>query len=145
MPGVKIRSYVDDDEGELRRIHLAQQMPYEFPELSNPLFLTKVVAERGGKIAAASFLRLTAEAYLLIDREYGTPIDRWRTITLLHEVMRGQAASRGLDDVHCWVPPQVASAFGRRLGFLGWKKEPWECYARTVSDATPMWEEPAGA
>lgn len=144
MSGVKIRRYVDEDQEELRRIHSAQQMPYEFPELSNPLFLTKVVAERRGRIAAASFLRLTAEAYLLVDRENGTPIDRWRTVTLLHEVVRGDASRRGLDDVHCWLPPQVAGAFGRRLGFLGWKKEPWDSYARTVMEATPMWEKLQG-
>jgi hypothetical protein len=145
MSGVKIRNYVEEDEEELRRIHTAQQMPYEFPELSNPLFLTKVVAERHGKIAAASFLRLTAEAYLLVDCELGAPIDRWRNVNLLHEVMRGEAVRRGLDDVHCWLPPQVADAFGRRLGFLGWKKELWDCYARTVMEATPMPEKPEGS
>jgi hypothetical protein len=144
MSAVKIRPCVEEDRDELLRIHAAQQMPYEFPELSNPLFLAKVVAERGGKIAAASFLRLTAEAYLLVDRECGTPIDRWRTVTVLHEVMRGDASRRGLDDVHCWLPPQVAGAFGRRLGFLGWKREPWDCYARTVIEATPMSKKPEG-
>jgi hypothetical protein len=138
MSSVKIRAFADEDKEELRRIHLAQQMPYEFPDLSNPLFLTKVVAERNGKIAAASLLRLTAEAYLFVDRECGTPIDRWRTVTLLHEVMRGEAAQRGLDDVHCWLPPQIASPFGRRLSFLGWQRERWDCYARTVLNATPM-------
>jgi hypothetical protein len=138
MSGVKTRACLENDWDELRRIHSAQQMPYEFPDLSNPLFLTKVVAETGGKIAAASFLRLTAEAYLLVDREYGAPTDRWRAVTLLHEVMRGEAARRGFDDVHCWLPPQIAGAFGRRLGSLGWKKEPWDCYARTVFEATPM-------
>jgi len=140
MAEVKIRTYVGDDERALRHVHSAQEMPYEFPELSNPLFLTKLVAERDGKISAASFLRLTAEAYLLVDRERGTPAERWRTVTLLHEVMRGEAARRGLDDVHCWLPPQVAGAFGRRLGSLGWKREPWECYARSVLEATPISE-----
>lgn len=138
MYGVKIRNYVEEDEEELRRIHSAQQMPYEFPELCNPLFLTKVVAERSGRIAAAGFLRLTAEAYLLVDREGGTPADRWRTVSLLHEVMRGEAVRGGLDDVHCWLPPQVAGAFSRRLAFLGWKREPWECYARRVMEPTPI-------
>lgn len=134
---MKIREYRDADLDELRRMHQSMQMPYEFPDLANPLFLTRKVLESEGKLAAAAFLRLTAESYLLLHGNDGSARDRWRRLLLLHEAVRGEAVRRGLDDVHCWVPARVARSFGRRLGELGWKRENWNCYSRGVIAVTP--------
>ncbi len=41
-----IREYTASDLESLRRLHSAQGMPYAFPDLTNPLFLTKLVIER---------------------------------------------------------------------------------------------------
>jgi hypothetical protein len=118
-------------------MHAASRMPYAFPDLANPLFLTRVVIERDAQIVAAALLRLTAEAYVLLDPAAGTPRDRWRALLLAHEAARGDANRRGLYDAHCWLPPPVASAFGRRLERLGWQREPWPSYSRGVAHATP--------
>ena len=134
---MKIREYSEADLEELRRIHRAERMPYQFPDLASPIFLTRAVLEENGRIAAAAFLRLTAEAYLLIDGSNGRARERWRRLLILHEAVRGEAARRGLDDVHCWLPPGIASSFGRRLNRLGWSRETWECYSRGVLAATP--------
>ncbi len=132
-----IRNYTDDDLSELEQIHAAQGLPYRFPNLKSSLFLSKIVLERDSKIVAAALLRLTAEAYLLLDKNYGTPADRWRAMLLLHETTRGDAVRRGLDDAHCWVPPEVARSFGRRIESLGWERERWKCFSRTLADPTP--------
>ena len=174
-----IREYTDADLAALRALHAAQHMPYAFPDLANPLFLTRLVIVRdnnaardaddaqnfrhpeaprsrgisrravsaGGfdsdappnsEIIAAVFLRLTAEAYFLLDPTAGTPRDRWRALLLLHEAARGEANRRGLDDAHAWLPPQVARAFGRRIERLGWTREPWPSYSRTIAAPTPF-------
>jgi hypothetical protein len=144
-----IREYTDADLGALRALHAAQGMPYAFPDLTNPLFLTRLVAVRDGadscdraahnsEIIAAVFLRLTAEAYFLLDPTAGAPRDRWRALLLLHEAARGDANRRGLDDAHAWLPPQVARAFGRRIERLGWTREPWPSYSRTIAAPTPF-------
>jgi len=170
-----IREYTDADLGALRALHAAQRLPYAFPDLSNPLFLTRLVAvrddndalgthplaviprrfaaegypasqsdagvlsiaPRGSDIIAAVFLRVTAEAYFLLDPCAGLPRDRWRALLLLHEAARGEANRRGLDDAHAWLPPQVARAFGRRIERLGWTREPWPSYSRTIAAPTP--------
>jgi hypothetical protein len=132
-----IRNYTDDDLGELEKIHAAQGLPYKFPNLKSSLFLSKIVLERDSKIVAAALLRLTAEAYVLLDRSSGTPADRWRALLLLHEATRGDAARKGLDDAHCWVPPEVARSFGRRIESLGWEREQWKCFSRMLADPTP--------
>jgi hypothetical protein len=157
-----IRPYTPADLDALRALHSAQNLPYAFPDLANPLFLTKIVAEDNnvaendgggcahiecaapacrqagpaacnekGRITAAVLLRLTAEAYLLMDPHHGTPRDRLRTILALHEAARADARQRGLDDAHAWLPPAVARAFGRRLERLGWFREPWPCFSRS--------------
>jgi hypothetical protein len=132
-----IRNYTDDDLGALEQIHAAQGLPYKFPNLKSSLFLSKIVLERDSKIVAAALLRLTAEAYVLLDKNNGAPADRWRSLLLLHEAARGDAVRKGLDDVHCWVPPQVARSFGRRIESLGWERERWKCFSRTLANPTP--------
>lgn len=139
-----IREYTDADLSALRQLHSAQHMPYRFPDLTNPLFLTKLVVENdspcgsGREVIAAALLRVTSEAYLLLDPRAGTPRERWQALLLLHEATRADAARRGLDDAHAWLPPQVAQAFGRRLARLGWFREPWPSFSRTTRARTPL-------
>src|SRR5258708_36664732 len=38
-----VREYRESDLEALRTIHASQSFPYTFPDLSNPLFLTKIV------------------------------------------------------------------------------------------------------
>ena len=152
-----IREYRESDLDALRSIHAAQGFDYPLPDLSNPLFVTKLVlaensegvnvapgfspasapalnpaALKGGatsksegrsKILGAALLRLTAEAYLLLDPRQGTPRDRWNALLALHAATERDAWQRGLEDVHAWLPPPIAHKFGRRLQRLGWLRD----------------------
>jgi len=137
---MRIREYDEEDLEALRAIHAAQGLPYEFPNLRNPLFLTKLVlagdetdAAEGKGIAGAALLRLTAEAYLLLDPKRGTPKERWQWLLGLHEATRRQAWQRGLEDVHAWLPPGIAAKFGRRLARLGWvRDDEWTPYCKRL-------------
>src|SRR5713101_3261371 len=100
-----VREYQESDVAQLRAIHAAQGFDYALPDLSNPLFVTKLVLAQGdasspvvaqhaaplqrgaarsteiakdGSIVGAAFVRLTAEAYLLLDPRAGTPRQRWQ-------------------------------------------------------------------
>ena len=133
-----VREYSEADQDALHAIHAAQGFDYAFPDLRNPLFVTKLVllsedvaprgiypdpvgspasslaetapkdvALKGGAtqanpasedahaagegnchIVGAAFLRLTAEAYLLLDPRAGTPRERWQWLLALHEAAR---------------------------------------------------------
>ncbi len=145
---MRIREYGEGDLEALRAIHGAQGFPYEFPDLRNPLFLTKLVLaddEKGegeGKgIAGASLLRLTAEAYLLLDPKRGTPKERWAWLLGLHEATRREAWGRGLEDVHAWLPPEIAAKFGRRLRRLGWvRDDEWTPYCKRLNGTLELIE-----
>ncbi len=75
------------------------------------------------RILGAALLRLTAEAYLLLDPRAGTPRERWQWLLALHEAARRDAWQRGLEDVHAWLPPPIVQKFGRRLVRLGWRRD----------------------
>ncbi|HWZ96917.1 MAG TPA: hypothetical protein VN025_04080 [Candidatus Dormibacteraeota bacterium] len=132
-----VREYRESDLAALKRIHAAQTFPYTFPDLQNPLFLTRIVlTESGGaeeRIRGAAILRLTAEAYLLLDPAAGTPKERWQSLLVLHEAARRDAWQRGLEDVHAWLPPAIAQKFGRRIEKLGWTRDDdWTPYCKRL-------------
>ena len=142
-----VREYRESDLDELRAIHAAQGFDYPLPDLSNPLFVTKLVLSEtkpegethtGGppqeKIIGAALLRLTAEAYLLLDPKAGTPRDRWRWLLGLHAATERDAWQRGLEDVHAWLPPRIARKFGRRIERLGWRRDDsWTPYCKRLT------------
>jgi hypothetical protein len=137
---MRIREYAPEDEAALRALHQAQSqtfgMSYEFPDLRDPLFVTKLVLENDAPqdIAGAALLRLTAEAYLLLDPRSATPRRRWASILALHDAAARDAWRIGLSDVHAWLPPRLAQRFGRRLESLGWVRDDlWTPYCKKLS------------
>jgi hypothetical protein len=131
---MRIREYRPGDLRELQRIHAAQNFPYGFPNLENPLFVTKIVLTDGNAIRGAALLRLTAEAYLLLDPSQGTPRARWQSLLALHAAAQQDAWQRGLEDVHAWLPPAIAKKFGRRIDQLGWlRDDAWTPYCKRLT------------
>ena len=159
-----IREYTEQDLSALRAIHSAQGFDYDLPDLRNPLFVTKLVlfdenvappfraasvplndeaaSQDAGlkpgatkeKILGAAFLRLTAEAYLLLDPRAGTPRERWNWLLALHAAAERDAWQRGLEDVHAWLPPPIAKKFGKRVAQLGWiRDDTWTPYCKKLS------------
>lgn len=144
---MRIREYTADDLEALRAIHAAQGFDYKLPDLSNPLFVTKLVlagqnGAPGGATTAqaetilgAALLRLTAEAYLLLDPRAGTPRERWHRLLALHAAAERDAWQRGLEDVHAWLPPPITKKFGKRMERLGWvRDDAWTPYCKRLGE-----------
>ena len=133
-----VREYRESDLAQLRAIHAAQGFDYALPDLSNPLFVTKLVLGEEGALLGAALLRLTAEAYLLLDPRAGTPRQRWQWLLALHAATEQDAWQRGLEDVHAWLPPPIAGKFGKRLARLGWQRDDtWTPYCRKLNTPRP--------
>jgi hypothetical protein len=147
---MQIREYHESDLAALRAIHAAQGFDYALPDLRNPLFVTKLVLsdenppqhkenrqlEAGAtKILGAALLRLTAEAYFLLDPNAGTPRNRWQCLLALHAAAERDAWQRGLEDVHAWLPPPIAKKFGKRIERLGWiRDDAWTPYCKKLEE-----------
>ena len=146
---MQIRDYQEGDLAALRAIHATQGFEYALPDLNNPLFVSKIVLadcdaenkvengqlEAGAtKILGAALLRLTAEAYLLLDPRAGTPRERWQWLLALNAAAERDAWQRGLEDVHAWLPPPIAHKFGKRIQRLGWlRDDAWTPYCKKLS------------
>ena len=142
---MRVREYRQSDLAQLRAIHAAQGFDYKLPDLGNPLFVTKLVlagqnGSSGGAATAqaetilgAALLRLTAEAYLLLDPRAGTPRERWQWLLALHAATERDAWQRGLEDVHAWLPPPITKKFGKRMERLGWMRDDaWTPYCKKL-------------
>jgi hypothetical protein len=153
---VLVRPYTDADLDALRRAHASQGFDYPFPDLRDPIFVSKLVLEDdAGRVVMASLARLTCEMYLLVDRDTenraqdntldatnelsfrgidaakraGKPRERYRQMLALHQACEQDLLARGLDDAHAWLPPPIARRFGRRLAALGWvRDDAWTPY-----------------
>ncbi len=131
---VLIREYTDADLDALRRMHAQQGFDYAFPDLADPLFVSKLVVEDGaGRAVMASLARLTCEMYLLVAPGEGNPRERYARLLALHRTGERDLLARGLHDAHAWLPPPIAKKFGRRLAALGWVRDDvWTPYCRRL-------------
>ena len=131
-----MRAYSEADLDELRRIHARQGFDYAFPDLADPIFISKLVVEDDrGRAVMASLARLTCEMYLLADPDAGEPRQRYARMLQLHRAGEQDLLSRGLDDAHAWLPPPIAKRFGRRLEALGWvRDDAWTPYCRRLCE-----------
>ena len=129
-----VREYRDGDLDALLRMHARQGFDYAFPDISDPIFLSKLVVEdESGRAVMASLARLTCEMYLLADPEAGSPRERFAGLLALHNAGERDLLARGLDDAHAWLPPPIAKRFGRRLAALGWvRDDAWTPYCRRL-------------
>jgi hypothetical protein len=131
---VLIREYTDADLDALRRMHAQQGFDYAFPDLADPLFVSKLVVEDGaGRAVMASLARLTCEMYLLVAPGEGNPRERYARLLALDRAGERNLLARGLHDAHAWLPPPIAKKFGRRLAALGWVRDDvWTPYCRRL-------------
>ncbi len=141
-----VREYTAADLDALRAMHASQGFDYPFPDLADPIFVSKLVLEDdSGKPVMASLARLTCEMYLLLDRARGAeeprqlcarrnnPKQRYEWLLALHAAGERDLLARGLDDAHAWLAPPIARRFGRRLEALGWiRDDSWTPYCRRL-------------
>jgi hypothetical protein len=130
-----IRQFKESDLNALRHMHAQQGFDYPFPDLADPILVSKLVVEdESGRPVMASLARLTCEMYLLADPEAGDPRERFARLLALHASGERDLFARGLDDAHAWLPPPIANRFGRRLQALGWiRDDTWTPYCRRLT------------
>lgn len=129
-----IREYTEGDLDALRQMHARQGFNYAFPDVADPIFLSKLVVEDdAGRAVMASLARLTCEIYLLADPAAGSPHERFARLIALQRVGERDLLARGLDDAHAWLPPPISKRFGRRLESFGWvRDDAWTPYCRRL-------------
>ena len=128
-PRNSIRELHVNDLPILREIHRANGLDARcFPDLNDPLFMAKEVFEYDGCPAMATFLKGTSELYLLVDHTVGTPEQRWEWLLELTNHMRQKAWKLGLNEMTCWIQPEIEKSFAKRLVELGFIRSEWHSW-----------------
>lgn len=140
-----IREYEGPDLGPLMRIHTANGLPDNcFPEILitdkktqrlvlNPLFVVREVGVEGEERAIAGFVKLTGEAFVIVNHEVGTPEQRWEWLQAITDRVEKLAWARGLDELTCWIPPDLVDSFEKRLKDLGFDRSPWVSFTKKLT------------
>jgi len=126
-----IRPFVESDGIALKALHDSHNFDYALPDPLGSDMLAALVLD-DGSIHAAALLRLEVNAFLLLDGDWGTPAERWGALKAIHEAMKGRAAGAGIEQANCWLPTEIEKAFAPRIEELGWRKNLWNSYSRTV-------------
>lgn len=127
-----VRSYKESDLGTILDLYRRQGLDYELPALDKAAL--SCVIEEGGNITHAVFLKHLYEAVWIHDKT-----KEWKRQTLgrflvLHKEMEIAAARIGIDEVNCWVAPDVLD---KRMDLtmmrMGWEHAPWPCYRHKIA------------
>lgn len=125
-----IRNYRPSDEVVLRLLHEKQGHNYPFPDVNSFVGVLVATDENDVPVMAIA-ARKTVEIFMLGDPNWRTPAWRMRVFADLHSGMHAAMKSLGFIDVHCWIPPSVEKAFGRRLQKdFGWVKSTWQSFCK---------------
>jgi hypothetical protein len=142
---VIIREYEGSDLGALMRVHEANGLPANcFPELViadrkthrlvlNPLFIVREVGMEGDEPAVAGFVKLTGEAFIILNHAVGDPEKRWEWLQQITDHCERLAWARGLDELTAWIPPDLVDSFEKRLKDLGFERSPWVSFTKKLT------------
>jgi hypothetical protein len=124
-----IREFLTSDMLRVQEIHEENGLPENcFPDLADPLFIVKLAVEHDEKPVMVAALKGASELFLLVDHNAGTPEERWEWLQQLTEEMKSRAYALGLDQMSCWIPPEIVVSFEKRLIQLGFKESEWRCF-----------------
>jgi len=138
-----IRDYTKDDFEAIRAIHESTGINYKMPDINQPVFLVKKVAEKDGVVRAALGAYIQVELYLWLDKsEWASPQEKFDTIKALEEETMKAAWFEGVDCAVLYLPPGM-ERFGERLiakaeeGGFGWERprEGWLAFSKSTAKA----------
>lgn len=113
---------------EIKKLHASMGFNYRFPDLDGRAILGKmIVHDKHGEVSAAGALKLVGEAFLWVNLEASTR-EKIRAIRKLSQGMASAGKFSGIEEVSCWVPPEIEPTFAHMLANLGWQKSPWQTW-----------------
>lgn len=131
-----IRDYQNSDFEAIKRIHEANKLDFQFPNLNSPLFVTNKVLVDEGTVRGSLGLLVVAELNLWMDKSSWADAERkWSAVKALDKEAMQDAASIGINGVQCFLPPGYEK-FGKRIETLGYSPDRagWSGYSKFLGD-----------
>jgi hypothetical protein len=125
------RKYQPEDEAQLRQIHAQRGYTFEFPDLSQPEFVSIWVAEEEGQIVSAVMARKTVEIEAVVAQDWSNPAHRLHVLKELQDRGSEDLRSQGFTDMHSWVRGEIRGFANRLRKSLGWLRSvSGECHVK---------------
>jgi hypothetical protein len=121
------------DWSTIERWHEQSGFGYELPDPNKEAFAAMKLVIEGNRPVGGALARMTVEIYGFCDPDWGTPAMRLEMLRLLHKEITAEMAKQRIRTAHCWLPPQIAKSFGRRMKKLFRWNEPaadWRCLVK---------------
>jgi hypothetical protein len=138
---MRIRPYHSEtDRVALHAMYLAQGFDYVEHNWDNSEFFSRLVVEDDqGRAVMAILGRLSAEMFLLMLPDAGTPLERIRNFLALHLASEGDMASKGIQDCFAQLPDgPMMERFKTLLARLGWvRADTWENWTKPQLHQNP--------
>lgn len=113
---MKIRPIKSDDIEIVKEIH-SRCSDFPFPDLSDPLYVAKAIAEINGKIIALGLQRVTTEGILIMDLDQPR-VTRMKAVGAL---LTTALQNGHYDEIHTFVTGEItwtyAELLKRKFGF----------------------------
>ena len=131
---MKIRWAHCGDQEALREIHEKQGFEYRMPDVRSKNMVVRLVAvDENDRPRMGAFGRRTIEAFVLVDKTFSSPQERYSTLLALQNQAFEIGARLGYEDVQALVASPIEARFGRRMrNEFGWSKNLWTCYSREL-------------
>ena len=124
---MRVREYLESDEGLLRQYHEENKYAFDFPSLNSPLIeLVEVVEDINGNPMMAGVAKKSLELFLLCNHKEH-PMVRMQGIGMLHASMTPKLLEKGYDEANAFIPPELARYARRLCTQFGWIKN-WDTY-----------------
>ena len=124
-----MRSYRTSDFAALKAIHDRARVAFDNNILR---FGDRLIAESDGRVVAALLGRPSEQVDLLLDRDFGSPNDRWNLIVHLFSCGEIFLREQGIRHTHCFVPHEIVKSYGKRLESLGFNREAGATFLKDV-------------
>ena len=121
----------------LAELHARLGFDYRLPAMNTPLFPIKRIGKDAEteRCCIALAAKVTAEVYLWLDPDWGTPQERWEAVKEVHRDVIERARKIGFDQLYVAIPPEIAKSFGPRLEDLGWQlARAWPVYTFELNE-----------
>lgn len=121
MPSnLNVRPYRQSDLARIRSLH-ERSSSFPLPDLTEPQYIVKEVAEVDGQVVALGSIRLTSEVLTIMDLELPKAI----RANVVDELLRTgiyKSQKLGVDETHAFLTGDLAMPFARylkkRMGFV---------------------------
>lgn len=129
---MKIRDLDETDLDFINTTYKNSGFDYELPDINSPLFVVKkTIEDEQGNIIGSAVVKLTAEVFLFLDPTQSPKI-KVDAMKELNDGISKASYELGLDQISCWIPPEIEKNFQRRLKQMDWIKSPWNNFTRNL-------------